>query len=80
MQGRFWGVEKCWKTLPRTKGLHSILKSMIDPSIMAPDTWPFRSTLMRRNECVPWLVIEHCAKWLELEDVEEDIPVAGKPS
>ena len=23
MQGRFWGVEKCSKTLPRTKGLHS---------------------------------------------------------
>ena len=22
-QGRFWGVEKCSKTLPRTKGLHS---------------------------------------------------------
>ena len=23
-QGRFWGVEKCSKTLPRTKGLHSM--------------------------------------------------------
>ncbi|OLQ15349.1 Retrovirus-related Pol polyprotein from transposon TNT 1-94 [Symbiodinium microadriaticum] len=51
---------------------------MIDPSIMAPDTWPFRSTLMRRNERVPWLVVEHCAKWLELEDVEEDIPGGGE--
>ena len=55
-----------------------ISKIMLDPSIMAPDTWPFRSTLMRRNERVPWLVIEHCAKWLELEDVEEDIPGGGE--
>ncbi|CAE7692067.1 ent1, partial [Symbiodinium necroappetens] len=55
-----------------------ISKVMIDPSIMAPDTWPFRSTLMRRNERVPWLVVEHCAKWLELEDVEEDIPGGGE--
>ena len=55
-----------------------ISKIMLDPSIMAPDTWPFRSTLMRRNERVPWLVVEHCAKWLELEDVEEDIPGGGE--
>ena len=55
-----------------------ISKIMLDPSIMAPDTWPFRSTLMRRNERVPWLVVEHCTKWLELEDVEEDIPGGGE--
>ena len=40
MQGRFWGVEKCSKTLPRTKGLHSTsCHCHLDPSEDHAEDW-----------------------------------------
>ena len=40
MQGRFWGVEKCSKTLPRTKGLHSNYRHREAPASLAAGRQP----------------------------------------
>ena len=40
MQGRFWGFEKCSKTLPRTKGLHSAGRPCLDVGVMHNRTIP----------------------------------------
>ena len=51
---------------------------MLDPSFMVDRSWPLRSTLMRRSETSAWFLIEHCESWLEMEDLEDDIPGGGE--
>ena len=46
----------------------------VDPTVMASEHWPFRTTLMRASDRSPWLVIENCVEWIVLEDIEEDLP------
>ena len=47
---------------------------MVDPSMMAGVSWPFRSTLTQRDDSSPWFVIEHCERWDEMEDLEAEVP------
>ena len=44
---------------------------------MASTYWPYRSTLMRRDESSLWFVLEQCQEWQSLEDLEDDIPGGG---
>ena len=50
---------------------------MVDPTLMASTYWPYRSTLMRRDESSLWFVLEQCEEWQSLEDFESDIPGGG---
>ena len=50
---------------------------MVDPTLMASTYWPYRSTLMRRDESSLWFVLEQCQEWQSLEDFESDIPGGG---
>ena len=44
----------------------------VDPSMMAPISWPYRSTLLQRSGT--WFLLEHCVPWSELKDVEAVLP------
>ena len=44
----------------------------VDPSMMAPTSWPCRSTLLQRSGT--WFLLEHCVPWSELKDVEAVLP------
>ena len=44
----------------------------IDPSMFAPIAWPYRTTLMQRSGT--WFLLEHCAPWTQLRDVEAPLP------
>ena len=47
----------------------------IDPSMFAPIAWPYRTTLMQRSGT--WFLLEHCAPWTQLRDVEAPLPGEG---
>ena len=51
---------------------------MIDPSMVVESSWPYRAALTRRSESIPWLVVEACVAWSELEDFEEPLPGGGE--
>ena len=40
----------------------------VDPSMMAPIGWPYRTTLMQRSGT--WFLLEHCVPWADLKDTE----------
>ena len=52
---------------------------MVDPTMMSGGSWPFRTTLVKRSENAPWLVIETCEPWERLYDVEAELPGGGAP-
>ena len=46
---------------------------MVDPSMMAGVSWPYRSTLTQRDNNSPWFVFEHCERWDQMEDLEAEV-------
>ena len=44
----------------------------VDPSMMAPIGWPYRTTLMQRSGT--WFLLEHCVPWADLKDTEAVLP------
>ena len=44
----------------------------LDPSLIAPIAWPYRSTLMQRSGT--WFLLEHCVPWTQIRDVEATLP------
>ena len=46
----------------------------VDPSMIAPTSWPYRTTMLRRSDTAAWFVVEHCSQWGELPDVEATLP------
>ena len=44
----------------------------VDPSMMAPIGWPYRTTLMQRSGT--WFLLEHCVSWADLKDTEAVLP------
>ena len=66
-----WQMAETGHLYYRGRGCH-----FVDPSIVAPVSWPCRTTLVKpcKDGFDDWLVLEHCVKWGDLLDLTADLP------